>query len=614
MNKTFVKRTTLFTVSLSFLLCSVFAQQWHLSEKINKSIIRHCAICSKSAAASSMLSFSAHENMGIRENFHNCHVSLANNQVNEGYRYALKTITGFTAGSFAGDSAVLISAMFLKAKILYYKGINAQALQEYRLLKELNITDKEIAANIYSNMAEIYLEQRNFDTSLLYFNEWQKQFLSVSDPYNIKSVYSNTATCLLHLQRFKESYSYYQKSLDISIQIKDTLGLAKTYLNIANWYYEQYRDNEAIPYYKKSLLFALKSKDYEIARDLYRSIAQIEEDAKRYASALEYRKQYEALVDSIWNRDKVFQIAALEKKIAVQQQEHRVRSLQQEGRAQAAELSKKKWQRNTLFVIAVFFLTSAGFAYFAYHQKNKQHFIIAAQKDKLDLLNETKDQLFSIVAHDLRAPVNNLKIQLSYLKTALVKNRIAEATLLSARIENISNGTYALLNNLLYWALSQTGRLSFTRESLNLHVVADQVCYDYMFVATAKNISITNDTPDDLYFYADLNSVKIIFRNLLDNAIKYTPQNGAVIISAQAVNNECRITVKDTGIGMDEQTINAIEHNDTRRINSDTSGYRSTGLGLWLSRTMAEKNGGRLHVISSKGAGTRIIVILTLTV
>ncbi|SFD78200.1 Signal transduction histidine kinase [Chitinophaga sp. CF118] len=545
------------------------AQSWHLSDNISKKLLSLCPVCSPVTASAAS------------ESFHRCHITLASSETDSAYAYALQTIA--TCNPLQ-DSLLMVASLFIKARILYYKSVNEQALTVYN---SIHTHDKDIAAATTANMAEIYLQQSNFQAALQHFNDWQSRFAAGADPYILKTIYSNTATCLLHMERYKEAWPYYEKSLVISVRIKDTTGLAQTYMNMANWYYNQYKDKEAAAYFNKALFFALRSHDHEIIRDIYLNMAQIAEDAKKYTNALSYRKLYEATVDTIWNRDKIFATAEQEKKLAV-------KLLQESAIRQRAELEKRRWQRNTFLLLAIFFLTSAGLIYFAYRQKTRQ-------KNTLAELNQTKDQLFSIVAHDLRSPVANLKINLHYLKTALTENRITQALALSEKIETISNSTHMLLNNLLHWALGQTGRLVLHQEVLHLQAITEQVCYDYIPVAATRNITIRNETPAGLYFFADSNTVKIILRNLLDNAIKYTPAEGHVSISAAILENTCQITVADSGAGMDAATLHAIQHNLRH----------SSGIGLWLSRQMAEKNGGTLH-IDSDNNGTRITLHLLL--
>lgn len=232
-----------------------------------------------------------------------------------------------------------------------------------------------------------------------------------------------------------------------------------------------------------------------------------------------------------------------------------------------------------------------------------------AERNKLFSLNEAKDQLSSIIAHDLRAFITVQKINLSKLRMALLQDSITEAISFTEIVETITNRTYALLNNLLYWSMSQTGQLSYKLEKLRARSIIEQVCYDFAPLASNKKIDLQNNVPEGLFFMGDLNSIKVVFRNLIDNAIKYTPANGALTISAEEGQDECRVSVKDTGIGMDQSMIDAILTSEIR-LQGSAYDKRSTGLGLWLSRNMTEKNGGKLSIFSKKAEGTEIVITL----
>ena len=131
-------------------------------------------------------------------------------------------------------------------------------------------------------------------------------------------------------------------------------------------------------------------------------------------------------------------------------------------------------------------------------------------------------------------------------------------------------------------------------------------------MAASKNITLYYTLEQDLVCICDVNTTKIIFRNLIDNAIKYTPAGGGVTVSAQQRELLCAVTVQDTGIGMAQSIIEALFTKKSARIQQDASGRRSTGIGLWLVKNMAEQNGGALHISSVEGVGTTMTVTLPL--
>ncbi|MBW8682777.1 sensor histidine kinase [Chitinophaga rhizophila] len=577
------------------------AQKINLPPAIRQLIAQQCHTCAQLPAGQDSV---------VSRYFHQCHVAFIDSgNLDDGFKYAA-TITAITDSTAIVPR--LLTTRFLKAKILYFKDFYKEALSEYLKLVAIPSLDSNIQANIYPNIAEIYLEQGQFNKSLEYLHLVKRKYFHFYDPAVARKILNNTGVCLLHLERLEEAEQNFSNSIDIAAALKDTTALVNSYLNIALLYDQQFRYPQEWNYLQRALSLARKASDLKIRSKVYLNMAIVEERRGRLKEALAYRKEYEDVEAQIANRDKIWELAQQEKKIAIQQQELKMQLLQQENKLRAAESKRRQWQRNTFFVLSLFFLSCAGLIYFAYRQTNRQKRIIAEQKDKLELLNETKDQLFSIVAHDLRSPVHHLKINLSYLKDALSRNKIREATALSENIEKISDNTYALLNNLLYWSLGQTGQLSLQAAQHDASMIVAQVAYDFNAGAALKRIAINNEVPKGLYFYGDMNTIKIIFRNLIDNAIKYTHANGSITITGHIVDSRCEIAVQDTGIGMDEKIIQAIHKRDTKRIQHDTTGTKSTGLGLWLVKAMTEKNGGSLRITGSVGAGTRIVVCLPL--
>ncbi len=598
---------------LAALLCLAFwstgakAQTWILSGKVSRVITGMCPVCA--SAKGITLRMSPVSN-AIAQDFHTCHTSLEQNDLDKGYEYAVRCLLSLNRK----DHPLYSSALFLKARVLYLKQSFREALQDYLALIEIRPSDTLLYSNIYTNTAEIYLSVSDFDNALKYFEAWRQKFMAYSDTGTLAKVYSNIGTCFTHLQRFTEADQYFTPAEKMFGNLKDTLALAKLYMNIAARFYEAYRDRQAFDYFKKALYMAQRSKDTLTQKSAYQNMAVISAGKKEYRNAYAYLTKYDELKDSLWNADRVWLLPNQEKKVLAERQKLKDALALESGRAKDLQIRNEKLTNKILIALAFIFLLVTGFVYIAYRQKSRRNRIIAAQKNELNRLNQTKDQLFSILAHDLRTPVHSLRVHLSSLKSALNRNSITEATQFSENIEKISNSTYGLLNNLLHWSLSQTGQLLFFAERLELQPVVDQVLYDYIQVAAPRRIELESLVPRQLFFMGDLNAVKIILRNLIDNAIKFTQEGGSVSVSAKNTGSECELTVQDSGIGMEEETIKALQNGETRRIQNDAGGGRSTGLGLWLSKSMAEKNGGSLRIVSVPGKGTSIIVSLPLAI
>jgi signal transduction histidine kinase len=250
--------------------------------------------------------------------------------------------------------------------------------------------------------------------------------------------------------------------------------------------------------------------------------------------------------------------------------------------------------------------------YLIIHAARDKNFISAQRSElhRLDLLNRSKDQLFSIVSHDLRGAVYSLQVNVYNLKSLLLKNLMADATITINNTERIVLSTQALLNNLLYWSLSQTGQISYRPERIALHALVDQASYDFLPVAASKNISFIKINNEKVYCNGDINTIRIILRNLIDNAIKFTPAGRSIKVSTWQAGASCFIAVQDTGIGMKKELIDNLFSHESNRVQQDAYGRRSTGIGLWLVKNMTEKNGGTLGIISQAETGTTITVTL----
>ena len=230
---------------------------------------------------------------------------------------------------------------------------------------------------------------------------------------------------------------------------------------------------------------------------------------------------------------------------------------------------------------------------------------IKTQNKELQALNSSKDKFFSIIAHDLRGPLGGL-LGLSEIMadesqplTDLEKKEMTTAMSQSAR--NIFN----LLENLLEWAQMQQGNTSFMPQLSDLNKVVSDCIKVLIETSRNKGITVSIDIAAGHEIFADTNMFQSIIRNLVSNAVKFTPKGGKVSISARLTENSTSvITVKDTGIGMSDDMINRLFKVDGNSSRPGTEGEHSAGLGLLLCKEFVEKHGGELWVESQQGSGS----------
>lgn len=276
----------------------------------------------------------------------------------------------------------------------------------------------------------------------------------------------------------------------------------------------------------------------------------------------------------------------------------------------AIQVNQLRWQRNFFLAVSIVLVLVFFQAFSRSRRGLREGALLSRENSRLEQLNHSKDQLFAIISHDLRSAVHALGVNISRIKTLLGQSMAQEALELLENTGEISASTQSLLNNLLYWSMSQTGQVSFQFEQLALKPLIEQVCYDFRPIAASKKISLLDLVDYPFTCLADANALKIMLRNLIDNALKYTAPQGSVTITVQQDAQRCRITVTDSGIGMDEETVAAVLDTGPNRVQSDAYGRRSTGLGLWLVKSLAATNGGEFSVLSEKGIGTHITIAL----
>jgi PAS domain S-box-containing protein len=223
---------------------------------------------------------------------------------------------------------------------------------------------------------------------------------------------------------------------------------------------------------------------------------------------------------------------------------------------------------------------------------------------RLRELNATKDKFFSIIAHDLKSPFNAI-VGFSNLMTEQIKLKDYDGIEGYAEIIlNSSTRAMELLKNLLEWSRSQTGRMTFNSEYLDLSVLVRETTDLLKDSAQQKLISITTEMPTNMQVMADRAMINSVLRNLLSNAIKFTHINGHIVVKAVQNRDECLISIRDTGVGIGKENLSRLFRMDESFSTVGTHNEKGTGLGLLLSKEFVEKHGGKIWVTSEPGKGS----------
>ncbi len=232
----------------------------------------------------------------------------------------------------------------------------------------------------------------------------------------------------------------------------------------------------------------------------------------------------------------------------------------------------------------------------------RQSLKLQEQAEQLDQLNGMQTKLFSIISHDLKAPMYALRnlfttMEVQKMPAKDIKEFIPE-------VQKDLNYTVSLMENLLHWAKAQMKSHSVNPQALEADELLEEVARVLKLQAEAKGIIIENKAPEGIIISADRDMISLVVRNLISNAIKFTPEGGRITIGAKSMSTFADIFVEDTGRGIPSHELEKINSQEFFTTNG-TAQEQGTGLGLMLCRDFLEKNGGKLRIESELGKGSR---------
>jgi len=304
----------------------------------------------------------------------------------------------------------------------------------------------------------------------------------------------------------------------------------------------------------------------------------------------------------------------------------KLHDLETEEHANLVGRERIRFQHIIIVVLGMFvIILLAGLItiYFLYREKNRlveqladrneavihQKSIIEQQSQHLVQVNDLKTKLFAVISHDLRTPISSLRsIMGLFQKQGLTEE---QTVALLKKMLPALDAADLTLSNLLNWSLKQMTGLKINQSTMSLFPVVEEMARVFEFALQQKNITYSNNIPPSLKVYFDEHHLTIILRNLVSNAIKFTPQNGFISVAAKQDGDKIIISVRDTGQGMGPEDIAKLFISTSYFSTRGTSGEKGTGLGLMLCKELLELNGSSVFVESSVGKGSTFYLNLS---
>lgn len=403
------------------------------------------------------------------------------------------------------------------------------------------------------------------------------------------------------LKSIQKMLAYYKENKQDDIYIQGLITASQIYYQMNNYIeamkfvqlcIEKIHQHPSLNLYQKREIFDIASQIYEAQ--------------KNYQKALEFRKKEIAIKDSIFEEYKKQENALAENDYELLRIEQTNQKLQSINKIQKEHLRK---QGITIaFVITAFTLASVLAILLMYVNSSRNYYIkqlksrneiITKINNELIKSNEIKDKIFSIISHDLRSPLATTKGLVLLLKDD--PNLSDEFKVYFNEVSKNIDNTFILLDNLLKWSMAQMQSLKVNAKHFCIQDLIEEVTELYRPIAQEKNIEILVSPSEKYTVLADRDMLHLVLRNLVSNAIKFTPEDGKIEISTEKREKELAIHVKDTGVGIPKEHLDKIFEGLSTR---GTASEKGTGLGLQLCKEFITLNNGELKVKSVENEGS----------
>lgn len=538
------------------------------------------------------------------------HNNLGNNLASLGkYSEALKNLLkGLEIRQKTRDIEGQINSLINIGNLYYYLGDQNKAETYYWASIKLSRKTENFvnSGEIFNNLGALYYSKNQLDSAESYFQKSYDAAKAIEDYATILNAINNWAETKLKKKDFagtlallNDAKKYLSSDYNSESSIILTAKFAQYYKELGNY-------NEAIKYGEKAMKNASEIQSAKLHLETMQLLSEIYAAAKLYDKAYKLQKTASEFSDSLVTEQTLKSISDLQYKYDLEEKENEIAVLEKEKLYQD-ERNKKLV---IAFVLSVFLLTVVSISlYFVYLNIKKQKRIkdlTKKQNETLEQHNQYKNKIFSIIAHDLRSPVASTLTMFNLLKNGIIsKEQFYEAR---HDITNQMRNMNFLLDNLLNWSKNQMkGKLDVLPTHIDIYDIVERNVSLLQDVYYQKNIRIINKLTPGISLFVDRDQIDIVIRNILSNAMKFSRNEGQIVIGEKNNDTTYEISIKDEGLGMDAATMEKLFTPNTI-IKVGTNGEQGTGLGLNISKEFVEMNNGQLHVQSTLGYGTTFYI------
>jgi len=493
----------------------------------------------------------------------------------------------------------------------YYK-------KSMNLYLEINYSSEIVMATLH--LGDIYLKKALYDKALEYYFRAEEHAKQVSTTKRLNGiVLASIGEAYNEKGDYLKALDYLQRSVDIFTDLGDKMKLSKSYTHLGMIYFNVHDFNKALSYFMLGLDIAEEINfKYQINQcNFY--LSELYQKTGSYKKSLFHYKNYINGRDAISSEQRKQMVAELQAKYQVEKKEKENERLRHDDQLNNVQIRNQQLVIGFgLFMLLGVIVLSMVFRN-RYQQNQKLNIQLAlknkeiekqqAYVEKLNIelkeANATKDKFFSIVAHDLKSPFSSLLVLSQLLIDDYDTLSNEERKQFIQQINSSAENTFSLLQNLLEWARTQSGRTSINKEQISLGEISNDAISVLKPIAKNKMIELKSNIGVDCKAWADKNMISTVLLNLISNAVKFTGKNGSVSVNSFVSNNHIEIEIADTGVGISKENMEKLFKPDVKFHTVGTEKEKGTGLGLILCKEFIEKNQGEIWVNSDEGKGSK---------
>ncbi|MGB0524498.1 MAG: ATP-binding protein [Flammeovirgaceae bacterium] len=541
-----------------------------------------------------------------------------------------KTLTyydnGIALAQRYGDTTELMAIKYDKAWVFYQQENYAEALREFWGLRHLahQSSNNHELVRALSMLGSVYATQEQPDSALYYYRLCSQLSLQEKDWFELSSSYEGIGDLYAKNQRDSASY-YYEKALAITQQHGSPTILAYTQSSLGEFWLQQKQYEKSIYYLEQARTFFQEGNDDRSVAQLLATLGEVYYQQGKGKLAYETLRQAKELEDSIYTEENKELLEETEVRYEVRKKEEEILLLNEANQLRQEQIRQQRLLLIAIIAILVLMIGLALASYRAYRQKQRANRLLEDQNEeirqqhaateqarryieqhaeRLKELDSLKTRFFANVSHELRTP---LTLILGPLQRLLEQNQVKDGTKKDLQLmERNSTKLLGLVEEILDISKLDAEKLQLHETATHVSSFIRRIYANFESQAhyLSINYNLIEQVPEQLHALLDQNRVEKILNNLLSNAMKFTQREGTVVVSSQLQDGFLQIMVRDTGEGISSEDLPHVFERFFQTKHSHAKAIGGTGIGLALSKELAEIMGGSLHVSSTLGKGS----------